>query len=52
MSTLAGTAVFTVPWAPFLLVIAGAFLTVGVTSVLTTLSATRTAPVRLLGARE
>ncbi|WP_156960740.1 FtsX-like permease family protein [Amycolatopsis taiwanensis] len=52
MSRLAGTTVFTVPWLPLALVAAGAFVTVGVTSVLTTLSATRTAPVHLLGARE
>jgi putative ABC transport system permease protein len=33
-------------------VVAGAFVVVGLTSVWTTLAATRTAPVRLVGARE
>ncbi|GAB2987275.1 FtsX-like permease family protein [Amycolatopsis acidiphila] len=41
-----------VPWAVLGLVVAGAFLVVGVTSVWTGLSATRQAPVTLVGARE
>ncbi|SFK34315.1 putative ABC transport system permease protein [Amycolatopsis sacchari] len=41
-----------VPWAVIGVVAAGALLVVGATSVWTTLSATRTAPVRLVGARE
>ncbi|GHF61501.1 putative ABC transport system permease protein [Amycolatopsis bartoniae] len=41
-----------VPWTVAVLVAAGAFLVVGVTSVWTSLSATRPAPVSLVGARE
>ena len=41
-----------VPWAVVALVAAGAFLVVGVTSVWTSVSATRPAPVSLVGARE
>jgi putative ABC transport system permease protein len=52
MSRLAGTPVYTIPWVPLVLVAAGVFVTVGVTSVLTTVSATRPAPVRLLGSPE
>lgn len=48
MNRMSGTHVFFVPWVPFLLILTGTVLTVSVTSVLTTLSATRPAPVTLL----
>lgn len=50
ISAVAG--LVSVPWAALGLVVAGAFLVVGVTSVWTSVSATRIAPVRLVGARE
>jgi putative ABC transport system permease protein len=50
ISSVAG--LVSVPWAVLAVVVAGAFLVVGVTSVWTSLSATRVAPVRLMGARE
>jgi putative ABC transport system permease protein len=52
VSRFTGHAEFDVPWGPLALVTAGAFVVVGLTSVWTTLAATRTAPVRLVGARE
>lgn len=52
VSRFTGHAVFDVPWVPLGLVALGAFVVVGLTNVWTTLSATRTAPVRLVGARE
>jgi putative ABC transport system permease protein len=51
-SAIAGVATLAVPWTFVLTVGAGAFLVTGVTSVLTTFSATRAQPVALLGARE
>lgn len=52
VSRFTGHAEFDVPWGPLGLVTVGAFMVVGLTSVWTTLAATRTAPVRLVGARE
>ncbi len=52
VSQFTGHAEFDVPWGPLGLVALGAFVVVGLTSVWTTLAATRTAPVRLVGARE
>ncbi|GAA1190317.1 FtsX-like permease family protein [Pseudonocardia alaniniphila] len=51
-SAIAGVATLSLPWTFVLTVGAGAFLVTGATSVVTTLSATRTQPVALLGARE
>ncbi len=51
-SAVTGVATLRPPWAPALLVAAVAIMVTGVTSVLTSWSATRTAPVTLLGARE
>jgi putative ABC transport system permease protein len=47
-----GTPVVAVPWTLAWLLAAGAFVVTGVTSVLTTLSATRARPVTLVAARE
>jgi putative ABC transport system permease protein len=47
-----GTPVVAVPWQLAALTAAGAFLVTGVTSVLVTLSVTRTRPIRLAAARE
>ncbi|TVT36600.1 ABC transporter permease [Amycolatopsis rhizosphaerae] len=47
-----GTATLSLPWATLGLVVLGAFTVVGLTSVWTSISATRQAPVGLLGARE
>jgi putative ABC transport system permease protein len=52
VSRFTGHTEFDVPWGPLGLVTVGAFAVVGLTSVWTTLAATRTAPVRLVGARE
>ncbi|HEX3589027.1 MAG TPA: FtsX-like permease family protein [Pseudonocardiaceae bacterium] len=52
VSRFTGHAEFDVPWGPLALVGVGAFVVVGLTSVWTSLAATRTAPVRLVGARE
>ncbi|HVV18696.1 MAG TPA: FtsX-like permease family protein [Pseudonocardiaceae bacterium] len=52
VSRFTGHTEFDVPWGPLALVTAGAFAVVGLTSVWTTLAATRTAPVRLVGTRE
>jgi putative ABC transport system permease protein len=51
-SAIAGVATLCLPWTFVLVVGAGAFLVTGATSVFTTLSATRTQPVALLGTRE
>ncbi|WAL64030.1 ABC transporter permease [Amycolatopsis cynarae] len=47
-----GTATLSLPWTTLGLVVLGAFTVVGLTSVWTSISATRQAPVGLLGARE
>lgn len=47
-----GLTVLSVPWALVAAVALGSFVVVGATSVLTTLAATRTPPIRLTGARE
>jgi putative ABC transport system permease protein len=52
VSKFTGHAEFDVPWGPLGLVAVGAFVVVGLTSVWTTLAATRIAPVRLVGAGE
>ena len=51
-SAALGVPVVAVPWRLALLVAVGAFVVTGVTSVLTTLSATRPRPVTLVAARE
>ena len=52
VSRFIGHAEFDVPWGPLGLIALGAFAVVSVVNVWTTLAATRTAPVRLVGARE
>ena len=52
LQRIAGLSVVDVPWALVAAVVAGAFVVVGLTSVWTTLSATRAAPVSLITARE
>ncbi|HVV09364.1 FtsX-like permease family protein [Amycolatopsis sp.] len=52
LGELTGVATYVVPWSVLGLVVLGAFVVVGVASVGTSLAATRTAPVSLVGARE
>ncbi|HEX5405816.1 MAG TPA: ABC transporter permease [Pseudonocardiaceae bacterium] len=52
VSKFTGRGEFDVPWGPLGLVTLVAFVVVGLTSVWTTLAATRIAPVRLVGAHE
>jgi putative ABC transport system permease protein len=52
MARVTGVAAVSVPWSALGLVVLGAFVVVGVTSVWTSLAATRPAPVTLVGARE
>jgi putative ABC transport system permease protein len=52
LQRITGFAVVAVPWVLVAAVVAGAFAVIGLTSVWTTLSATRTAPVSLIGTRE
>lgn len=50
--TFTGHTEFDVPWGPLGVVALGAFLVIGLTSVWTSLAATRVAPIRLAGTRE
>ncbi|KAA9151682.1 FtsX-like permease family protein [Amycolatopsis acidicola] len=52
MGKLTGVTVYAVPWSALGLVVLGAFAVVGLTSVATSLAATRPAPVSPVGARE
>ncbi|HVW40545.1 MAG TPA: FtsX-like permease family protein [Amycolatopsis sp.] len=52
VSRISGSTPVSVPWQALVVVVAGAFAVVGLTSVCTSLSATRRAPVTLIAARE